>query len=158
VIGRISESVDATTGPTLSWAASGTSFTSGPTPIAAANVPVTVELTVSDHLPHSVALEKVRDGQPVVAVDGPGTNQRGIELPAGTCSTTARSLVTGKPAWRACSPWIDRHLRQLKPGRSKTVFGDLKTGVIPGPGAAMPDAQLVDINVHPATSAGTRDG
>ena len=84
VTGRNSASAGAIIGPTLSWAASGTRFTSAPTAIAPADAPMTLELTVSDHLPHSVALENVRDGQPLVAVDGPGTNRRGIELPAGT--------------------------------------------------------------------------
>ena len=58
VDGRNSSSVVATTGPTLSWAASGTSFTSAPTALAPSNVGVTLELIVSDHLPHSVGVRQ----------------------------------------------------------------------------------------------------
>ena len=84
VTGGNSASVVATTGPTLSWTTSGNTFSSAPTAFAPADVPVTLELTVNDQLPHSVAFEKVRDGQPLIAVDGPGTGRRGMELAAGT--------------------------------------------------------------------------
>lgn len=36
------------------------------------------------HFPHSVAFDQIRGDQPLVAVDGPGTNQRTITLPRGT--------------------------------------------------------------------------
>ena len=82
VIGSDAPTVADATQPTLSWAKSGTRLTSAPTAIGPANVPLTLELTVSDHLPDSVAFEKVRDGQPLVAVEGPGTNRRTI-VPGG---------------------------------------------------------------------------
>jgi hypothetical protein len=70
--------------PTVAWATAGTAFTSTPDGIVPADVPVVLELSVTDSLPHSVAFENVRDGQPLVAVDGPGTNRREIVLPPGT--------------------------------------------------------------------------
>jgi hypothetical protein len=68
----------------LTWEATGLEFTSKPRVGAPADAPITLELTVTDGLPHSIALEQVRDGQPLVAVDGPGTNHRLLTLPPGT--------------------------------------------------------------------------
>ena len=69
---------------TLSWTTSGIAFTASPHGRYPANVPVALELTVGDQLPHSVAFEDVRGGEPLVAVDGPGANHRIITLPPGT--------------------------------------------------------------------------
>ena len=68
---------------TASWTTEGLAFTSAPRATAPADVPIAFELTVVDGLPHSIALEDVRGEQPLVAVDGPGTNQRTITLPPG---------------------------------------------------------------------------
>jgi hypothetical protein len=67
----------------VSWAARGLEFTSAPR-AAASDVPIALELTVSDASPHSIAFEQVRGEQPLVAVDGPGTNQRTLSVPPGT--------------------------------------------------------------------------
>jgi hypothetical protein len=69
---------------TAAWSTEGLAFTSAPRVAAPADVPIALQLTVADGLPHSIALERVRGEQPLVAVDGPGTNQRTISLPAGT--------------------------------------------------------------------------
>ena len=69
---------------TLSWSTTGIAFTASPHGRFPANVPVALQLTVGDQLPHSVAFENVRGGEPLVAVDGPGTNHRVITLPPGT--------------------------------------------------------------------------
>jgi hypothetical protein len=65
------------------WTTAALDFTSAPDAAAPADVPIALQLTVDDELPHSIALERVRGEQPLVAVDGPGTNSRTITLPAG---------------------------------------------------------------------------
>ena len=88
--GRIHvEEVSDPTSPTepntvVSWSTEGLAFTSAPRASAPAGVPIALQLTVADELPHSIALERVRGEQPLVAVDGPGTNRRTIALPPGT--------------------------------------------------------------------------
>lgn len=69
---------------TVTWEAEGLAFTSVPHGFSPADAPVALELTVLDALPHSIAFEQVRGDQPLVAVDGPGTNRRTITLPPGT--------------------------------------------------------------------------
>lgn len=68
---------------TVEWETTALEFTSAPRS-AVADQPIALELTVSDALPHSIAFEAVRGEQPLVAVDGPGTNQRTITMPPGT--------------------------------------------------------------------------
>lgn len=67
-----------------SWTTAGLEFTTAPDRILPAGEPIVLELTVGDAQPHSVAFEGVRDGVPLVAVDGPGGNQRTVNLPPGS--------------------------------------------------------------------------
>ncbi len=69
---------------TVAWEAEGLAFTSVPHGFSPADAPVALELTVRDALPHSIAFEQVRGDQPLVAVDGPGSNRRNMTLPPGT--------------------------------------------------------------------------
>jgi hypothetical protein len=81
---------ESTAGPSVQsradlwWSTAGVQFVGPPDRTAPANVPVALHLDVIDQLPHSIAFERVRDEQPLVAVDGPGVNQRTIVLSPGT--------------------------------------------------------------------------
>jgi hypothetical protein len=66
------------------WTTAGVAFTSAPRNHLPADVPIELHLTVGDALPHSIAFEGVRGGEPLLAVDGPGQNERTVTLPAGT--------------------------------------------------------------------------
>ena len=68
---------------TASWTTTGLAFTSAPSDTLPADVPIALHLTVADRYPHSIAFERMRGEQPLVAVDGPGTNRRTISLPPG---------------------------------------------------------------------------